>query len=204
MSYPDALDDFTNPLASDPRVGHAALHGSINDAVEALQAKVGTFSSTPAPGQVLFSEDAGVSYWADFSAVSAFYGSFIKSTVTLSSADILDLHNTPVKLVAAPGAGKWVSLKHVDAYLTFGTVPYTVIDPPRIGYTDGAVYGGLPAGLLTGTADGMFSSPYVSVGTFAATTAVNTALSLYADGSPFTDGDGTLTITVWYSIEDVP
>ena len=33
--------------------------------------------------------------------------------------------------------------------------------------------------------------------------AENTATVLTVS-TPFTDGDGTLTITVWYSIEDVP
>ena len=32
MAYPD-LDSLTNPLAADPRVGHAALHTSVNEAL---------------------------------------------------------------------------------------------------------------------------------------------------------------------------
>ena len=48
-SFPTSLDNFTNPTASDdldtPAVLHADQHANINDAVEALQAKVGINSS---------------------------------------------------------------------------------------------------------------------------------------------------------------
>ena len=48
-SFPASLDNFTNPTSSDdldtPAVLHADQHANINDAVEALQAKVGIDSS---------------------------------------------------------------------------------------------------------------------------------------------------------------
>lgn len=42
-NYPGALDSFTNPQATDKvaTVSHAAQHANANDAIEALQAKVG-------------------------------------------------------------------------------------------------------------------------------------------------------------------
>jgi hypothetical protein len=48
-NYPSSLDDFTNPTADDSlnsdTVPHADQHANVNDAVEALQAKVGADSS---------------------------------------------------------------------------------------------------------------------------------------------------------------
>lgn len=48
--YPTALDNFTNPSSTDTlgssTVPHAAQHANINDAVEALETKVGTDAST--------------------------------------------------------------------------------------------------------------------------------------------------------------
>lgn len=47
-NFPGALDDFTNPTGADlmgTALGgrkHAAMHGDVNDAVEELEAKVGT------------------------------------------------------------------------------------------------------------------------------------------------------------------
>jgi len=49
INYPSSLDDFTNPTADDSlnsdTVPHADQHANINDAVEALEAKVGVDSS---------------------------------------------------------------------------------------------------------------------------------------------------------------
>lgn len=48
-NFPTSLDSFTNPTASDAMnsvtVPHATQHANINDAVEALEAKVGVNSS---------------------------------------------------------------------------------------------------------------------------------------------------------------
>ena len=46
-SFPGALDDFTNPSGSQSLAagGHSQLHADLNDAVEALEAKVGADSS---------------------------------------------------------------------------------------------------------------------------------------------------------------
>jgi nitrate reductase NapAB chaperone NapD len=49
ITYPTSLDNFTNPTASDAMnsvsVPHATQHSDLNDAVEALEAKVGVNSS---------------------------------------------------------------------------------------------------------------------------------------------------------------
>jgi len=52
INYPTSLDTFTNPTDTDPMnsvtVPHATQHADLNDAVEALQAKVGVDNSTVA------------------------------------------------------------------------------------------------------------------------------------------------------------
>jgi len=47
INYPTSLDDFTNPVSTDTTtaVDHALQHSNINDAVEALEAKVGVNGS---------------------------------------------------------------------------------------------------------------------------------------------------------------
>ena len=47
-NFPTALDALTNPAATDVLTGHAAQHSNANDAIEALQAKVGVNSSAVA------------------------------------------------------------------------------------------------------------------------------------------------------------
>lgn len=54
--YPASLDSLTNPTSSDTLAGvpHAAQHSDENDAIEALETKVGVGASTPStPGHVL-------------------------------------------------------------------------------------------------------------------------------------------------------
>ena len=45
-SYPSALDAFANPASTDGLAGHAAQHANANDAIEALQVKVGVNGSS--------------------------------------------------------------------------------------------------------------------------------------------------------------
>jgi hypothetical protein len=63
--YPGALDNFTNPAATDlvTAPSHSQQHSDVNDAVEALEAKVGTGSSTPSAGKVLRANGTGSSAW---------------------------------------------------------------------------------------------------------------------------------------------
>lgn len=45
ISFPTSLDALTNPAGSDSLTGHALQHANVNDAIEALEAKVGVNSS---------------------------------------------------------------------------------------------------------------------------------------------------------------
>lgn len=44
-NFPVTLDNLSNPQGTDSMEGHAALHGNVNDALEALQEKVGVNNS---------------------------------------------------------------------------------------------------------------------------------------------------------------
>lgn len=45
--------------------------------------------------------------------------------ITLTSAQILDLHNTPVELIPAPGSGKVINFINLITHYEFNTTPYT-------------------------------------------------------------------------------
>ena len=45
-NFPEDLDNLNNPSSTDSMQGHATLHGNINDAIEAIQTKVGVDSSS--------------------------------------------------------------------------------------------------------------------------------------------------------------
>lgn len=65
MAYPTTLDSLTNPTAGDKTnsatVPHATQHANVNDAVEALEAKVGIGSSTPTSNTVFAGTGTGTS-----------------------------------------------------------------------------------------------------------------------------------------------
>jgi hypothetical protein len=45
-NYPTSKDNLTNPAATESMEGHAALHGTVNDAIEAIENKLGVNGST--------------------------------------------------------------------------------------------------------------------------------------------------------------
>lgn len=58
-------------------------------------------------------------------------------TVSLTPAQIRALFTTPVALIAAPGAGKFISVTEIVAKNVFGTAAYTGANPLEFRYTDG-------------------------------------------------------------------
>lgn len=140
---------------------------------------------------------------AEWNAEHVIEGDYLrKATVTLPSADILDLHNTPVTLVAAPGAGKSLMVHRRRVRYTYGTTPYVTDDTwSLLRYTAGSAIGDAWDFLSAGFALLNDVSPDVQVDP---ANADEKAIELSTDGSVLSGGDGTLTVTVWYSIEDVP
>jgi len=209
-SYPGALDTFTNPTGTDDTsvLSHAAQHANANDAIEALEAKLGTSNSLPEDDAVLMGSGGTESVWRPANAVASILasGGYIpqRATVTLSSADILDLHNTPVELVPAPGAGKWLNVHNVTKYFAYGTVEYTAASDGVIYVAWGTTYDEYDWTVNVAGSLDIIGATLVG-GTHAASSLVNQPLSACLGfGDELTLGDGTLTITVWYSVEDVP
>jgi hypothetical protein len=125
------------------------------------------------------------------------------ATVTLSSAQLLALHTTPVTLVAAPGAGKWVRVHTIDWGYVYGTAQYTASGSEFVAMGYGPNYWADGIDIQTPTADrlhprdGFYNS-------FAPAAVENLPVTATVDSTSFTDGDGTLTVTVWYTVQDVP
>jgi len=71
-SYPSSLDTFTNPQSTDllsaAGVSHASQHANVNDAVEALEAKVGANSSAVTSSHDYLIRVRAVTPYADSSA----------------------------------------------------------------------------------------------------------------------------------------
>jgi hypothetical protein len=67
-SYPTSLDSLTNPGATDGLAGHASQHANANDAIEALQTKLGTTSTAASlPAGAVIGKASGVGIKVDTS-----------------------------------------------------------------------------------------------------------------------------------------
>lgn len=66
INFPTSLDSFTNPSGTQTldSPDHAGQHSDANDALEALEAKVGISSGTPVANRVLFGDGNGSSKWS--------------------------------------------------------------------------------------------------------------------------------------------
>lgn len=64
-NFPASLDTFSNPSAGDSITSpsHATQHSDANDAIEAIEAKVGTGASTPTASNFLVGTGVGTSAW---------------------------------------------------------------------------------------------------------------------------------------------
>lgn len=129
-----------------------------------------------------------------------------RAVVTLTSADLLDLDETPITLIAAPGSGKWIDVHHASAALAYGTSTYSG-GPPAINY-DGVTAitwnGTDPLESVAGsTASTIYTAANFRVGGYLFTELGDTAVVAYAD-SPLAEGDSDITVILYYTVEDVP
>jgi hypothetical protein len=132
------------------------------------------------------------------------------ATITLTSTQITSLATTPVQVVAAPGAGNVIL--PLGAYLRYraGTVPYFLPVGP-------AVWRFFPEGnaddfFFSGSDDlGPMLTAGVNMATFLFTGSTNVNITeatldnralMFGSTAPteFLSGDGTLTLTVYYTV----
>lgn len=141
---------------------------------------------------------------------------FLSATVTLTSEEILELASSPKTLVAAPGADKVLVPMGVTGVARFVTTGYTVAadivvrQPSPSNNLNFVCY--QLALALTGydntdefSFDWMPGSAAGPVGGYGddLSAVANKPLQLKATGSNPTDGDGGLTLTVYYALIDL-
>lgn len=83
-NFPTSLDSFTNPGTGDYMdvVSHADQHANANDAIEALEAKLGITASTPTSGKLLRGTGAGTSEWDKDAPTGTIVGTTDTQTMT--------------------------------------------------------------------------------------------------------------------------
>lgn len=171
-NYPTSLDSLVNPSSSDTTtaVDHAAQHANANDAIEALEAKLGIGASVAASGKLLRGTGAGASAWDKDAPTGTIVGTTDSQTLTnktLTSPTInTAIINNPtlnVDTISEFTANAGVTIDGVllkdnkvnGSYITNTSVTDTQLDYPRwwqeLGRTTLAVAGdtisvtGIPA-----------------------------------------------------------
>lgn len=123
---------------------------------------------------------------------------FLTTTVSVSSAEIQDLVANPKTLIAAPGAGKLISVTNMTIVYTYGTITYSP-SSVSVGFSTGTGFGG--NSILAQVASAVFSNA-PSLNSNLQTDCVNLPLKLLATSNPLL-GDGTLEFQLLYRILDV-
>jgi hypothetical protein len=114
-NYPTSLDNFTNPTSGNNlnSPSHSQQHSDANDAIEALEAKVGIGASTPTTNKVLRGTGTGDSAW----------GNVVEADISLSDNTTNDVSTTKHGFVPkAPndttkvlrGDGTWATVASMD------------------------------------------------------------------------------------------
>lgn len=121
-------------------------------------------------------------------------------SVTLTSANILALTTTPITLVAAPGAGKYVIIESIVVKNVFGTMAYDGTNALEFRYTDGSgvkVTGDIASAFIN-LASG--TRVDVAIASAIAIAVANAAVVVSVPVTNPTAGDGIITISIRYHI----
>jgi hypothetical protein len=147
-------------------------------------------------GYVLTSDASGNASWAASGS-----GVVQSATVTITSAELLNIHTTPIELVAAQGAGTVIVPIQITLWIDYNTTAYATDVALRL-YFDDNVTSWLNLGaVLDKTADYfLMRSIQVTAAATGANFFDNTNLAISTALSNPTAGDSDVKITVLYSV----
>lgn len=120
--------------------------------------------------------------------------------VTLTAAQIISLHTSPVSLVAAPAAGQLIMVDHCLIQFAYNSVQFTgggAVAPVYHSTTTPLTTGSLPASVIQAAASS-YTQLGVQTQANGATLATATGIDLYAATANFAAGNSTLIVDLFY------
>lgn len=125
-----------------------------------------------------------------------------KAVYALSSADVLDLHDTPIEVIAAPAAGTVIVPLSASIQFSGGSADYDTNTTLVLGST--STVGDSTYALAGSIADRTIDNAcYAASGTTLAPIKAADGLSVYVLNGDPANGDSDITLTVWYQVLSV-
>jgi hypothetical protein len=130
-------------------------------------------------------------------------GAVLNATVTLTSAQLQQLHSSPVSVVAAPGVGQFINVLSFAVQYKAGSAPYVLAGGGNFAIAPKFVNASaVPAvGLINQSTNGVAMSGEYPQATVSQSALENKPMTVQNDtGTEWTGGDGTVTVTVYYTV----
>jgi len=134
---------------------------------------------------------------SDMTQYGSSSSSVLKTSTTISSAEIKNINTSPKEIIAAPGSGKFIMPLKIYGKYIYDTAAYAT--STNVEVLLGSVQIHNATGILNQSVDTWFFYPGGS--TITTGTIENTALNISSNSDP-TSGSGTLEIYVTYIILD--
>jgi hypothetical protein len=156
-------------------------------------------------GKILSYDHSTGSYAAGFIAADNFSGSIIPlyfAEVRITAAEVLTL-GTAKTIIAAPGAGKAISIAWWEVQITFNSAAYTTNTSLRLKYAGAGFDAGAQSDILLSTASRTLRADAivsVSSGTTNTQVVENAAVTAYVPSGNPAAGDSDIFIRIWYTI----
>jgi len=156
-------------------------------------------------GKILSYDHSTGKYAAGFIAADNFSGSIIPlyfAEVRITAAEVLTL-GTAKTIIAAPGAGKAISIAWWEAQITFNSAAYTTNTSLRLKYAGAGFDAGAQSDILLSTASRTLRADAivsVSSGTTNTQVVENAAVTAYVPSGNPAAGDSDIFIRIWYTI----
>lgn len=125
--------------------------------------------------------------------------------VALSAANLIAMFTTPVEIIPAPGAGKYIVVEQIVLEMTRSATAFTGGGVVTFQYAAGAVVhsGSIPAAVINGGAGVVHTLLAPNTTANGITVPENTAVTITNGTAAFATGTGTAIAKIWYRIVTV-
>ena len=139
-----------------------------------------------------------------YRAVSSISGAVASATVSINSAEVLNINSSPKEIIAAPGASKFIKVIAIVGYLDFNTAAYATNFQLDFRYNNTGTSITSTAWNIAQSEDKLFRFALQPTATGEAVAVlVNQPITLSCSTGNPTTGDGTLKVYISYEIVDL-